>query len=114
VALKGIPSTTSADLRFRRQERLKERFNIIDSGIKLTIAIIIVLATELTIQWNHINGVYSIGPAGQTIPLVLGIAAVAVVVYKAFKEGVSEEHLSQRAVSFAWVAVANSAADGYT
>jgi hypothetical protein len=36
--------------------------------------VVIVAATELTIKWNHIQGVNSLASAGQTIPFAIGIA----------------------------------------
>ena len=82
-----------------RQKRIKRRYNVIDSIIKLAVAITIVTAAELTIRWNHINGVYSVAPTGQTIPLVLGIAAVTVVLYKAITSE-EDDALARGATAF--------------
>jgi hypothetical protein len=54
----------------------------------------------LTIRWNHIDGVYGVAPAGQTIPLVLGIAAVAVVLYKAIMGKDNDDALARGATPF--------------
>jgi hypothetical protein len=59
-------------------------FQVVDSGLKFVVAVTIIAATELVIMWNKISGVYSVSPAGQTIPLVLGIGALTRVLYKGF------------------------------
>lgn len=52
-----------------------------ESWMKIIIGLVIVLATELTIQWNEISGVNSLSGAGQTIPFVIGLGAVVRVFY---------------------------------
>lgn len=49
--------------------------------INLTVASIIVAATELTIAWNHITDVNEISSAGQTIPLIIGVGQIVRVLY---------------------------------
>ena len=46
------------------------------------VAVVINIATELTINWNHITDVDSISSAGQMIPLIIGAAAVVRIFYK--------------------------------
>jgi hypothetical protein len=43
-----------------------------------------VLAIELTLVWNSILGVYTIGTVGQLIPFVIGAAGLLKVFYKIF------------------------------
>jgi hypothetical protein len=38
-------------------------------------------ATELTIQWNGIEGVADVSSAGQTIPMLIGVGLVTRVLY---------------------------------
>lgn len=44
-------------------------------------ATVVVMATELTISWNGIEGVGQISSAGQTIPMIIGIGHVARILY---------------------------------
>jgi len=46
------------------------------------VVVVINIATELTIKWNHIAGVDSVSSAGQMIPLIIGAAAVVRIFYK--------------------------------
>lgn len=52
-----------------------------EGWFKIIVGLTIVLATELTIQWNEIEGVNSLVGAGQTIPFVIGIAAIVRIFY---------------------------------
>ena len=51
------------------------------SACNVAVASTIITATELTIKWNRIRGVNSLTSAGQTIPLLIGIAAILRIVY---------------------------------
>jgi hypothetical protein len=44
-------------------------------------ASIVVVATELTIQWNHISDINTLSSAGQLIPFVIGLGVVLRVLY---------------------------------
>ena len=55
-----------------------------NSLIRLAVVSIVVTATELTIQWNSLAGVDDVSTAGQTTPLIIGIAAIVRVLYVAF------------------------------
>jgi hypothetical protein len=44
-------------------------------------ASIVVVATELTIKWNHVTGVNTLSSAGQLIPFVIGLGVVVRVLY---------------------------------
>jgi hypothetical protein len=46
-----------------------------------TTASIVVVATELTIQWNHISDINTLSSAGQLIPFVIGLGVVLRVLY---------------------------------
>ena len=60
-----------------------------NSLLKLCIAAVVNVAVELSIAWNNIKGVNTIGSAGQLIPTVIGAWAVLQVVYVClFGEGV--------------------------
>lgn len=48
----------------------------------------IVLAIELTLVWNSISGVYTIGTVGQLIPFVIGAAGLLKIFYKIFAKRV--------------------------
>src|SRR5215469_18585476 len=53
----------------------------LNSVAKLSVAAVINVAVELTITWNGIRNLYSIGSAGQLIPTIIGVAAVLRVIY---------------------------------
>jgi len=57
---------------------------ILDTGNRVICQIIVMVATELTIQWNQITGVYELSSAGQTIPLVVGGGLMLRVFWKAY------------------------------
>ena len=56
---------------------------VLDTGNRVICQIIVMVATELTIQWNQITGVYELSSAGQTIPLVVGGGLMLRVFWKA-------------------------------
>lgn len=58
----------------------------LESTIRLIVAVVVTVATELTIQWNNIEDVQLISSAGQTIPLILGFGSFARVCYIYFKK----------------------------
>jgi hypothetical protein len=45
---------------------------VIDTMTRVVSQVTIIVATELTIQWNKITDVYTLKSAGQTIPLIVG------------------------------------------
>jgi len=57
-----------------------------DAITTASIFIQLVISTELTIQWNYVNGVQSILPVGQLIPFSLGVGALVKVVWGAVFE----------------------------
>ncbi|KAH7122387.1 hypothetical protein B0J11DRAFT_507372 [Dendryphion nanum] len=63
---------------FRRRVKLLRNMDVM---IKIVAAITVIIATELTIHWNEIDGVDTISGAGQTIPLVIGLGATIRVFY---------------------------------
>lgn len=79
--------------RAEQWEREKERFGKrrlslrVDALQKLNLAnnlitaTTVVVATELTIEWNHITAVNTISSAGQLIPFVIGLGVVVRVLY---------------------------------
>lgn len=60
--------------------------------ISLTTATLVVVATELTIHWNHVEGVNTLSSAGHTIPFAIGAALFARVFYVYFKNPETQEH----------------------
>jgi hypothetical protein len=58
----------------------------LESTIRLIVAVVVTVATELTIQWNNIEDVQLISSAGQTIPLLLGFGSFTRVCYIYFKK----------------------------
>ena len=75
----SIPSAHKADISSRMThidslQKLRSTFNIV-------VASTVIAATELTIRWNKIQGVNSLTSAGQTIPLLIGIAAILRIAY---------------------------------
>jgi hypothetical protein len=59
----------------------------LETWTKLFVAILVTLATELTIDWNEIEGVNSLASAGQAIPFVIGLGAVIRIIYVYFRYG---------------------------
>ncbi|KAF2014170.1 hypothetical protein BU24DRAFT_492873 [Aaosphaeria arxii CBS 175.79] len=51
---------------------------------KIIVATLVVLAIELTIQWNEIRGINSLAGAGQTIPFLFGLGTVLRILYVYF------------------------------
>jgi len=51
-------------------------FQIIESLLRLASIAVVIIATELTIFWNSIQGVNDPSSVGQLIPLVLGVGAL--------------------------------------
>ncbi|OCK80789.1 hypothetical protein K432DRAFT_434534 [Lepidopterella palustris CBS 459.81] len=66
---------TGHERRKDRAARIRTLQNL-DSASRLIVAAVITVATELTIAWNHIRNVNSLSSAGQTIPFLIGLAAV--------------------------------------
>lgn len=48
-------------------------------------------ATELTIQWNSIEGVADVSSAGQTIPMLIGVGLIGRVLYIGLFGDIDEE-----------------------
>jgi hypothetical protein len=65
----------------------KYTLQIIESVCQFITTTAIVVGVELTIFWNHIEGVHEIASAGQTIPLFIGISSVGIVIYVRFFKG---------------------------
>ena len=57
------------------------------SACNVAVASTVITATELTIKWNKIQGVNSLTSAGQTIPLLIGIATIIRIAYVRRSEG---------------------------
>ena len=53
-----------------------------------------VLATELTLKWNQISDVYTVGSAGQLIPFIVGVAGLLKVLYDVRTKYKVREHLT--------------------
>jgi hypothetical protein len=45
-----------------------------------------VIGIEMTLQWNHVTGVYTINSVGQLIPFVIGLAGFVKVIYEPLKD----------------------------
>jgi hypothetical protein len=63
------------------KERHIDFLQNLDTWIKIIVAILVTLATELTISWNNIEGANTLSGAGNTIPFVIGIGAIVRVLY---------------------------------
>ncbi|KAF2098397.1 hypothetical protein NA57DRAFT_77190 [Rhizodiscina lignyota] len=50
----------------------------------LSFGIMLAIGTELTIQWNYIKGIQSLGSVGQLIPMALGVGGLVKVIWGAF------------------------------
>jgi hypothetical protein len=57
----------------------------LETWTKLIVAILVIVATELTIDWNNIEGVNSLSGAGQTFPFFIKLGAVLRIVYVTFR-----------------------------
>ncbi|KAF2678748.1 hypothetical protein K458DRAFT_422828 [Lentithecium fluviatile CBS 122367] len=63
------------------KERHIDLLQNFDNWIRIIVAIMVTLATELTISWNQIEGTNTLSGAGNTIPFVIGIGAIVRVLY---------------------------------
>jgi len=82
----GRASTTPTGTVQTRQSKRDEEQRVlllqrIDTVFRIVLVTIIVVATELTIRWNDIQDVYTLTSAGQTIPFIIGVAALVRVIY---------------------------------
>ncbi|KAJ4287720.1 hypothetical protein N0V90_012424 [Kalmusia sp. IMI 367209] len=78
-AMAGFPDPGA---RARRPKRLHIEFlQNLDVWIRVVIALAVIVATELTVSWNEIKGVNSLSGVCQTIPFVIGLAAIVRVLY---------------------------------
>ncbi|KAG9029305.1 hypothetical protein FS837_003596, partial [Tulasnella sp. UAMH 9824] len=59
----------------------------------------LVATTELTIRWNHIHNVNSIGETGQLLPLIVACLTFAPLVYKVFAERLNKAKTSSSSES---------------
>ncbi|KAH8655007.1 hypothetical protein BGZ60DRAFT_435415 [Tricladium varicosporioides] len=62
----------------------KTKLLIVQSALNTIVTTTVVVATELTISWNSIVGVWEISSAGQLIPVILGIGLTCQVLYIGF------------------------------
>ncbi|KAF1808014.1 hypothetical protein P152DRAFT_258123 [Eremomyces bilateralis CBS 781.70] len=60
---------------------------IYDAASTIAVCIVLTIGTELTLQWNEIRGVHSMGSAGQLVPFVLGVGGLVKVVWAAVTRG---------------------------
>lgn len=60
----------------------------------VAVASTVVAATELTIRWNKIEGVNSLSSAGQTIPFLIGVGAIARILY-VYRVGPADDDVRQ-------------------
>jgi hypothetical protein len=58
-----------------------------------SISSLLVIGTELAIQWNYITGVQNLRSVGQLIPASIGVGGFVKVTWSAFFEKQEEEHL---------------------
>jgi hypothetical protein len=66
IVLTGCYSGDISDIR-------KGIFCIIDTAFRIASIVVVILATELTISWNRIQGVNDIKSVGQLIPMAISI-----------------------------------------
>ena len=71
---------------FRVEKRKAEMLLRLRSVLTSTVAAIFVVATELSISWNHITGVQDLNSAGQLIPFFLGVVIFLHVPWTYYKE----------------------------
>lgn len=64
---------------------------IVGSILKLVAAAVVIAGTELTVAWNDIQEVNDLSSAGQIIPLALGLAIIARVLYVRFLKAKKEK-----------------------
>lgn len=63
---------------------------MLQTFFNLIVATVVILATELKIEWNSLNGVDDVTSAGQTIPIVIAVGMVGRLIYiRIFKSRVS-------------------------
>ncbi|KAJ4353472.1 uncharacterized protein N0V89_005202 [Didymosphaeria variabile] len=82
-ALAGLPDPGVGGRRPKRGHI--EFLQNLDVWIRIVIALAVTVATELTISWNEIGGVFSLSGAGQTIPFAIGLTAIVRILYVAMK-----------------------------
>jgi hypothetical protein len=70
---------------FRDQSRARI-FQVVNSTTNFILLAVLVIAAELTINWNNEHGVHNVDMAGQLIPLVIGIATFLRVCYMATRK----------------------------
>lgn len=87
---KGQEARTTADTWMHAQEakcgqhwlhQRVRRLRALNCAIKSATASVVVVATELTIHWNHISNVSSLSSAGQLIPFAIGLGTIVRVLY---------------------------------
>ena len=81
----GIPCLSDADISSRPTQI--ESLQKLRSVCNVAVASTVIAGTELTIKWNKIQGVNSLTSAGQTIPLLIGIATILRIAYVRVSEG---------------------------
>lgn len=59
--------------------------------------IVNVVSTELTLKWNHVEGINELSSIGQIIPLVVGVGSMIAVIWKL--RNVNEVNI---AISISW------------
>lgn len=73
-----------------RESVSKNRRDIMTSIIMPTANVVSliysVIGIEMTLQWNHVTGVYTINSVGQLIPFVIGLAGFVKVIYEPLKD----------------------------
>jgi len=85
----GEPGRASTTRKRTGRKRLSKRdkeqrvglLQRIDTVFRIILITIIIVATELTIRWNGLQDVYTLTSAGQTIPFIIGVAALIRVIY---------------------------------
>ena len=81
----GIPCLNGTDISSRPTQI--ESLQKLRSACNVAVASTVIAGTELTIKWNKIQGVNSLTSAGQTIPLLIGIATILRIAYVRISEG---------------------------
>ena len=80
-----IPRLSGTDISSRPTQI--ESLQKLRSACNFAVASTVIAGTELTIKWNKIQGVNSLTSAGQTIPLLIGIATILRIAYVRTLEG---------------------------
>jgi hypothetical protein len=84
----------------RVREKREKVLCIIETVFRVASIAMVILATELTMAWNKIQGVNDAKSVGQLIPLMIGVGGIGHVLLAAIRgpktlDEISQEHVVQ-------------------